>query len=235
MHAMMKGLMRDMKVMKVAIADDDSIVCSSLSTILTLTHQAEVLWTAHDGEETVKSYRSMPPDVLLVDIQMPGMNGLDAAQEVLKIDPQARVLFLTTFADREYLARALQLGAKGYLIKQDVNSVGPALEAVMAGQIVLGSQALAHLPLVGSSPDIAVSLSDRERDVAELVSQGLDNQQIAARLFLSEGTVRNRISELLAKLHCSNRTQLAVLWLRGEYGEYGGRGGRGGEPSRDGR
>lgn len=208
--------------MRIAIVDDDPIVCQSLETILTATGTAEVLWTANDGDAAVRRYFETPasrPDVLLIDIQMPGTSGLDAAREILATDPAARILFLTTFADQSYIAQAMGLGAKGYLIKQDVAAAWPALQAVMAGQVVLGK-------LTERTPDPADSddsrdtadsieglLGEREREITALVAEGLDNRDIAARLFLSEGTVRNRISAILDKLGLTNRAQLAILWL----------------------
>lgn len=213
--------------MRIAIVDDDPIVCQSLETILTATGTAEVLWTANDGDSAVRRYFETPasrPDVLLIDIQMPGTSGLDAAREILATGPAARILFLTTFADQSYIAQAMGLGAKGYLIKQDVAAVGPALQAVMAGQVVLGAEVLGKL--TERTPDPADSddsrdtadsieglLGEREREITALVAEGLDNRDIAARLFLSEGTVRNRISAILDKLGLTNRTQLAILWL----------------------
>lgn len=213
--------------MRIAIVDDDPIVCQSLETILTATGTAEVLWTANDGDTAVRRYFETPasrPDVLLIDIQMPGTSGLDAAREILATDPAARILFLTTFSDQSYIAQAMGLGAKGYLIKQDVAAVGPALQAVMAGQVVLGAEVLGKL--TERTPDPADSddsgdtadsieglLGEREREITALVAEGLDNRDIAARLFLSEGTVRNRISAILDKLGLTNRTQLAILWL----------------------
>lgn len=225
--------------MSVAIVDDDPIVCQSLQTILTATGAAEVLWTANDGQAAVSRYFGSPsdrPDVLLIDIQMPGMDGLDAARAILARDPAARILFLTTFADRTYIAQAMALGARGYLIKQDVAAVAPAVQSVMAGQVVMGSDVLGKLtdavassgnpsgatakqdsvPPVGSSPALdgpVDDLTDREREIASLVAEGLDNRDIAHRLYLSEGTVRNRVSALLDKLGLSNRTQLAILWI----------------------
>lgn len=213
--------------MRIAIVDDDPIVCQSLETILTATGTAEVLWTANDGDTAVRRYFETPasrPDVLLIDIQMPGTSGLDAAREILATDPAARILFLTTFTDQSYIAQAMGLGAKGYLIKQDVAAVGPALQAVMAGQVVLGAEVLGKLtertPNPADSDDsrdtadsIEGLLGEREREITALVAEGLDNRDIAARLFLSEGTVRNRISAILDKLGLTNRTQLAILWL----------------------
>ena len=143
--------------MRIAIVDDDPIVCQSLETILTATGTAEVLWTANDGDTAVRRYFETPasrPDVLLIDIQMPGTSGLDAAREILATDPAARILFLTTFADQSYIAQAMGLGAKGYLIKQDVAAVGPALQAVMAGQVVLGAEVLGKLTERTPNPEI---------------------------------------------------------------------------------
>lgn len=213
--------------MRIAIVDDDPIVCQSLETILTATGTADVLWSANDGGAAIRRYFESPenhPDILLIDIQMPGMNGLDAAREILTKDPAARILFLTTFSDQAYIEQAMRLGTKGYLIKQDVAAIAPALHAVMAGQVVLGAEVLGKLtertPNPADSDDsrdtadsIEGLLGEREREITALVAEGLDNRDIAARLFLSEGTVRNRISAILDKLGLTNRTQLAILWL----------------------
>lgn len=215
---------------RVAIVDDDPIVCSSLSTILKATGTAAIAWTACDGEIAVDRYEDDNPDVLLIDVQMPVMDGLTASRKIIDAHPNAKILILTTFADESYIAKALEIGTKGYLIKQDVSSVIPAVQSVMAGQVVMGAQVLQKLHVGNASPawnDVSqaykseavqfpgrfANLTERERDVLQLVAEGYDNREIAAKLFLSEGTVRNRISDILAKTNITNRTKLAVEWL----------------------
>lgn len=213
--------------MRIAIVDDDPIVCQSLETILTATGTADVLWTANDGGAAVQQYFASPanhPDILLIDIQMPGKDGLDAAREILPKDPAARILFdeVAFGAKRHRLRNVILIRKRGQ--KQDVAAVGPALQAVMAGQVVLGAEILGKLTERTTNPadssnsgnanDSATKLlNDREREIAMLVAKGLDNRDIAAKLFLSEGTVRNRISVILDKLGLTNRTQLAIIWL----------------------
>lgn len=157
-------------------------------------------------------------------------DGLVASRKIIDAHPNAKILILTTFADESYIAKALEIGTKGYLIKQDVSSVIPAVQSVMAGQVVMGAQVLQKLHVGNASPawnDVSqayksevvqfpgrfANLTERERDVLQLVAEGYDNREIAAKLFLSEGTVRNRISDILAKTNITNRTKLAVEWL----------------------
>ena len=146
-------------MISVAIVDDDPIVCSSIGTILTATGTAQVLWSAHDGETAVANYRRHAPDVLLIDVQMPGIDGLEAAARILRGDPDARILILTTFADPDYIRRAIDLHTKGYLIKQDVASVVPAVQAVMAGQVVLGAEVRGRR--IGQPRDRGAFVSER--------------------------------------------------------------------------
>ena len=151
-----------------------------------------------------------------MDIRMAGMTGLEAGESLLREFPDARILFLTTFSDDEYIVRALRMGAKGYLIKQDFESILPALRAVHAGQSVVGGEVMGRLPGLmqsGGGFDYAArGLSERERDVIELVAKGCSNKEIADALFLSEGTVRNYLSGILDKLELRDRTQLAVFY-----------------------
>lgn len=204
--------------MDILIIDDDPFVCASLQTILQAQDDIEVLGTGTSGQQAVELYRRYEPDILLIDIQMKGMTGLEAARQILAQWPLARILFLTTFSDDDYIRDALQMGAKGYLIKQDIEAIAPALRAVYSGQSVFGDEVVHKLPdLMGAptGPDLSgFQLSEREREVTELVALGLSNREIADRLFLSEGTVRNYLSAILEKLDLRDRTQLAVFYYR---------------------
>ncbi|MDO4899207.1 response regulator transcription factor [Actinomyces sp.] len=211
--------------MKVLIVDDDRLLARSLATILAAEPDIEVVGVGADGSEAVSGFAHAHPDVVLLDIQMPGDDGLDAAERILALDPDARVVFLTTFADDEYIARALRMGACGYLIKQDVAQIAPALRSVMTGMSVLEGRVLERTAAIGGAAGMARSgevrppafaaLTEREYEVVQAVSEGLDNAETAGRLHLSEGTVRNHISAILAKLGLRNRTQIAVLYYRG--------------------
>lgn len=208
--------------MRVIVVDDDAIVVRSLATILGAEPDVEVVGTGTSGEEAVSLYASLSPDVALMDIQMPGSDGLGAAERILAADPAARVVFLTTFSDDDYIVRALRLGARGYLIKQDVASIAPALRSVMAGQSVLEGEVLARAAAL-SAGDATVrraepemrGLTEREREVVRAIADGMSNAEVAAALYMSEGTVRNHISAILAKLGLRNRTQIAVYYYRG--------------------
>ena len=206
--------------MRVLIIDDDFFITTALKTILEADPEIQVCGLGGNGEEAVSLYFSLLPDILLMDIRMEGMDGLTAAKEILGKDPQAKILLLTTFLDDEYIIQALKLGAKGYLLKQNYNSIIPALKAVFLGQTVYGNEITAKLPsLLNSRKDFPWAdyhIGPRELEVMELVSQGLSNKEIAGRLFLSEGTVRNYLSAILDKLELRDRTQLAVVYLNNQ-------------------
>ncbi len=208
--------------MNIIIVDDDQLVCMSLKTILQADGEIQVLATGGSGPEAVELYEQYQPDILLMDIQMGGGNGLDAGEEILRRHPGARILFLTTFSDDEYIVKALRIGAKGYLIKQDIASIAPALEAVMSGQSVFGSEIVTRLPeLMKKKQNVdlsAYAIGERELEVIRLVARGLSNKEIADEMYLSEGTVRNYLSAILDKLELRDRTQLAVFYLMGESG-----------------
>ncbi len=204
--------------MKIIIIDDDPFVCMSLKTILSVQEDIEVLATGARGEDAIRLYRDCAPDILLMDIQMQPVSGLSAGEQILREDPSARILFLTTFSDSEYIAQALKIGARGYLIKQDIEGIAPALRAVMSGQSVFGGEVISKIQsLTPKEPALspeALGLSERELQVMQLVADGQSNREIAQSLYLSEGTVRNYISTLLDKLQLRDRTQLAVYYYK---------------------
>lgn len=206
--------------MQIILIDDDSLVCLSLKTILQADPEITVAAIGTSGEEAVELYRKFQPDILLMDIQMKGIGGLAAGERILARYPDARILFLTTFSDNEYIIKALGMGAKGYLIKQDIEAILPALRAVMSGQNVFGNEIVTRIPaLMQQRPAFCPEqfhLNTREGEIIELVAKGLNNKEIADTLFLSEGTVRNYLSVLLDKLSLRDRTQLAIFYYRNQ-------------------
>lgn len=146
------------------------------------------------------------------------MSGLEAAEQILRQAPSANILFLTTFLDDEYIVRALRLGAKGYILKQNFESLLPALKAVANGQSVFGNEIITRLPDFLSQTRVfdysTQGITEKELRIIELVAEGLSNREIASQLFLSEGTVRNYLSSILEKLDLRDRTQLAVFYYQ---------------------
>ena len=208
--------------MRIIIVDDDKLVCDSLKIILGAQPGIEVVGLGSSGSDAVRLFRELAPDVALLDIQMPGRDGLSAAREILAENPAARVVFLTTFSDDEYIVAALKLGARGYLIKTDVQAIPPALAQVMEGKRVLEGKPADSVDFSAGVEEAEphgrtgafATLTDREFEVVRLIAEGLDNKEIAATAYMGEGTVRNHISSILAKLGLRNRTQIAIAYLK---------------------
>lgn len=202
--------------MNLVIVDDDMLVCSSLKTIVEA-NGFHVAALGNSGEEAIQLYDTYHPDVLLMDIRMEKMNGVDASEIILKKDPHAKILFLTTFLDDDYIVKALHMGVKGYILKQNFDCIIPSLEAVSIGQNVFNTEIIEKLPSLMSNHKQTFAhyeLSDRELQFISLVADGMNNKEIAKTLFLSEGTVRNYLSAILEKLDLRDRTQLAVFYYK---------------------
>lgn len=204
--------------MNILLVDDDVLVTTALKTILETDSAICVTGTGCCGQDAIRLYRELQPDILLMDIRMKNMDGLEAAQEILLEFPQGKILLLTTFADDEYLVRSLKIGTKGYLLKQDYANLIPAIHAVYSGQTVLGSEVVNRLPELLQKENAVdgkkYGLTEKELEIVRAVANGLSNREIADALFLSEGTVRNYLSAVLEKLTLRDRTQLAIYYYK---------------------
>jgi len=209
---------KDLSLMRVMVVDDDKLICLSLKTILETDDEIEVVGTGNSGREAIEMYSRLKPDILLMDIRMEEMTGLAAGEEILKNDRDAKILYLTTFADDEYIIQALKIGARGYILKQNFESIIPSLKAVYMGQTVFGEDIVSKIPSFISrknKPSLsAFGINDKELEIISLVAEGLNNREIAKQLYLSEGTVRNYLSVILEKLNLRDRTQLAVFYYK---------------------
>ena len=207
------------KKIRILIADDHAVVRRGLRTILLSEPEMELADEAADGMEAVLKARACRPDVILLDMVMPRLDGLGAIQQIKHENPAARILVLTSFAEDDKLFPAIKSGALGYLLKDSApEQLLQAIRDVYAGKSSLDpSVALKLIRELNRPSDLPLSpdpLSDRELEVLKLVARGLTNQEIADTLIIGERTVGNHISSILSKLHLANRTQAALYALR---------------------
>ena len=200
--------------MNIIIIDDDPLVITSLRTILTA-NNFTVLACGSDGAEAEALFDRYQPDILLMDIRMQNISGIEAAEKILAQNKNAKILLLTTFNDEEYIMKAIHFGCRGYILKQNIRLLTPALHAVAAGSVVFDSEIITNLPAAKPERKSFTELNARENEALELLADGLNNKEIAHRLSLSEGTVRNYISSILEKLNLRDRTQLLVYYYTG--------------------
>ncbi len=198
---------------KIVIVDDDAIVRNALRQILEA-KQYDVVAVGECGTEALALYQRHLPDIILLDIRMAGMTGLEASKAILSRFSDAKILFITTFQDDAYIDEALKLGCRGYILKENIGGIVPAVEAVLSGQMVFGPKIIDKLPSINRESPYSAALSERENDILSLIAEGLNNHEIAQKLHLSEGTVRNYISTMLVKLDLRDRTQLAVYYYK---------------------
>jgi DNA-binding NarL/FixJ family response regulator len=204
----------------VLLVDDQQLMREGLRTLLELEKGMEILGEAADGAAAVAAFERLHPDVVLMDIRMPAMDGVEATRRIRATTPDARILVLTTFDEDELVYEAVRAGARGYLLKdvsgaelaraiREVASGGAALQPSVARKVM---DAFARLAKPAPHPErhLAEPLSARERAVLGLVARGMSNKEIADRLFLAEGTVKNHVSTILQKIGARDRTQAAL-------------------------
>lgn len=206
-----------MSAIRVLLVEDQTLMRHGLKTILSLEPGMQVVGEASDGESGMRLALEIRPDIILMDVQMPRMNGVDATAAICAAWPAARVIILTTFDRDDYVFQGIRAGAMGYLLKDTpAENLVATIRRVHAGepfiQPEIASRALRELVRPQASP--LEPLTEREREVLMLLAQGATNKEIAERLVLTEGTVKNHVSSLLGKLQAENRTQAADIARR---------------------
>jgi DNA-binding NarL/FixJ family response regulator len=208
-------------MIRVLVCDDQAVVCDGLEMILNSDPEIEVVGLAYDGAEAVELLPTLHPDVVLMDLKMPGMNGIQATRIIHKESPQVKVLVLTTFGDDEWVFDAIRSGAAGYLLKGTPRAdLIKAIKGTQAGETHVDPDVAGKLfthVIHSNQPQGSLlehDLSERELDVLRLLAQGLTNPEIASRLYLTQGTVRNYVSSIITKLGVEDRTQAAVLAIK---------------------
>lgn len=203
-------------VTRVVIADDQRLVRAGLRMLCDSTEDIEVVAEASDGAQAVRATAELMPDVVLMDLRMPGVDGITATEQIRSARADSKILVLTTFDDDEHLYPALAAGASGFLVKDtEPSELLTAVRRVAAGELVLSAHVLQRLVLRavdtrGTAAGEPVPLTEREEDVLPLVIEGLSNQEIAACLHLGVTTVKTHVANLMTKLGAQNRVQLAV-------------------------
>jgi NarL family two-component system response regulator LiaR len=207
--------------MKILICDDQAIVREGLEMMLKLEKDIEVVGIAGDGAAAVEIAGQKKPDMVLMDLKMPVMNGVEATRQIRTKYPEIKVLVLTTYADDEWVFDAIQAGASGYLLKDTPrDEVIKAIKGTLSGKTYIDPAVAGKVLRQASShqtqpaTNITSQLTDRETEVLRLIARGFSNKDISERLFLSEGTIRNHVSSILAKLGVSDRTQAAVIAIQ---------------------
>ena len=208
-------------MIRVLVVDDQAVVCDGLEMILGADPEIEVVGAAHDGAEALEIVARTLPDVVLMDLKMPVMNGVQATRQIVRSYPQVKVLVLTTFGDDEWVFDAIRSGASGYLLKgtprlELVKAVKGTAEGRTHIDPLVAGKLFTHISQTSASQDTLVSepLNEREREILGLLARGLTNAEISGRLYLTRGTVRNYVSAILTKLGVEDRTQAALIAVR---------------------
>lgn len=206
--------------MKILLVDDDALVLKSLEMILKAEGVDEV-YTSKNGKEALDIYKNHEIDLVLQDIRLKDENGIDIASKLLEYDREAKIILLTTFKDEEYINKAIKVGVKGYILKDNIDSLFQSIQTVMAGNMVLDSEVIKDIKLLNQTKKSIedFDITERELDVIKLLAEGMNNKEISQSLYLSEGTVRNYISNLLDKLDLRDRSQIVVFYYKNLHNE----------------
>jgi DNA-binding NarL/FixJ family response regulator len=206
-----------MEPIRILLVEDQTLMRQGLRTILSLEPGMVVVGEAADGKAGIRHALDLRPDVILMDVQMPGMSGIEAIAAICAVWPEARIIILTTFGRDEYVFQGIRAGAVGYLLKDaPADDLVQTIRRVHAGEVFIQPEIASRLlrELISPQDWLAEPLSEREREVLVLVAQGYSNREIAERLVLAEGTVKNHVSNLLGKLQAENRTEAAEIARR---------------------
>jgi len=200
--------------MKLLIVDDDLLIRKSLSLMLANEDDITIVGSASNGQEAFELCQTNTLDAILMDIQMPKVDGIAATKMIKEIHPHVKIMMLTTFDDKANIGQALSAGANGYLLKTDkISDIAGKLRTMMDGVGILDAEVLKKI--TSSKNPVLDKLTPREQDITKLVAKGLTNKEIGAQLYLSPGTVRNNIAIIMEKLDVKNRTQLGMMYHDG--------------------
>ena len=217
--------MTQANTIRLLLVDDHAIVREGLRTLLGEVPDLDLVGEAADGPSAVATAAALQPDVILLDLMLPGMNGIEVARRILARQPACRIIVLTSFADDQNVLDAIQAGAAGYLLKDVLQTdLVQAIRQAAQGHPVLHPEAQRKLVEHLARPQPAANseldqLTERERDVLALIARGLSNRQIADSLHITEGTVKGHVSNVLSKLHLQDRTQAALFAVRRGLGQ----------------
>lgn len=210
-----------LRTMKILLCDDQAVIRDGLEMLLNLEKDIQVVATAQDGAEALELAAQQAPDLVLMDLKMPGVNGIEATRQIRARFPSIKVLVLTTYDDDEWVFDAIRAGASGYLLKDTPREkIIEAVRGTVAGRSFVDPSVAGKLLNQVSSNQtqpaslLSEKLTEREVGVLRLIAKGMNNRDIASQLHLSEGTVRNHVSAILEKLGVSDRTQAAVMAIQ---------------------
>jgi DNA-binding NarL/FixJ family response regulator len=203
-------------MIRLLLVDDQGIIREGLRSLLETKPDLTIIGEAENGKAAVELALSLQPDVVLMDVRMPIMDGVAATRALTAQAPDIRVLVLTTFDDDEYVTQALRCGAKGYLLKDTPSTeLADAIRAIHRGYTQFGpglmEKAFSSAPVVEEPPEAFTQLTPREQEVLQLIATGCSNREIAEKLYISERTVKNHVNSLLRRLNLRDRTQVAIL------------------------